>query len=55
MVKYVSQFLYNASERGLTKLHVDSVQYDYPLGLSKAFANKVLCSWAAHFLADSWL
>ncbi|CAE7428498.1 unnamed protein product, partial [Symbiodinium sp. KB8] len=40
-------------ELSLTKLHVDSVQYDYPLGLSKAFANKVLCSWAAHFLADT--
>ncbi|CAE7581449.1 unnamed protein product, partial [Symbiodinium necroappetens] len=40
-------------ELSLTKLHVDSVQYDYPLGLSKAFANKVLCSWVAHFLADT--
>ena len=37
----------------MTKLHVDSVQYDYPLGMSKAFANKTLCSWAAHFLADT--
>ena len=42
------------SNSGLQKLHVSALQYDFPLGLSKAYANKLLCAWGAHFLKDAW-
>ena len=38
---------------GLGKLHIDALQFDYPVAGSKAFGNKLLCCWAAHFLSDA--
>ena len=34
----------------LARLHVDAVSYDFPLGPSKAYANRLLLAFCADFL-----
>ncbi|CAE7273658.1 unnamed protein product, partial [Symbiodinium sp. CCMP2456] len=40
-------------ELSLSKLHIDALNFDYPIAGSKAYGNKLLCCWAAHFLSDA--